>query len=157
MVRWFIQHYTVKYRPGRVHLNADCLSRIRSIQPYFEITDVPLLAERQSEDDLCQQIIKYIDDGELSVLNHCYPPVWVKEINLYTMQNGVLCRQHAPLSSKLRQVEQLQTVIPYSLRRTVCESQPSTVRVHFIPCKCIHFAYNCIEIHANVYFLHTIV
>ena len=123
--RWSVDlssmKYTVKYRPGRIHQNADCLSRIRSIQPYVERTDVPLLAERQSEDELCQQIIKYMDDGELSVLNRCYPPVWAKEINLYTMQNGVLCRQHAPPSSKRRRVEQLQAVIPYSLQQEILQ------------------------------------
>ena len=123
--RWAVElsgtKYTIRYRPGRVHENADCLSRIRSVRACNKEDDFPLLAIRQAGDHLCQQIIDYMDNGELSELHRKHPPIWVKEIQLYTIVNGVLLRHYAPSSSKRRHIEQLQAVVPYSLQKDILE------------------------------------
>ena len=51
--------------------------------------------------------------------NVLVPPIWVKEIELYSIRGGLLCRAFEPTSSKRRQFTQTQTVIPYSLRRAL--------------------------------------
>ena len=123
--RWSVElssmKYTIKYRAGRVNKNADCLSRIRAVQPYVENADMPLIAQKQRDDVLCQQIISYMADAELSELHSNYPPVWVKEIDLYSRIKGVLCRHHTPSSKRRRQIVQTQIVVPYSMQQSMLQ------------------------------------
>ena len=49
-----------------------------------------------------------MDTEELSELHQRHPPIWVKEIELYKVINGVLCCYYEPTSRKRRQITQLQ-------------------------------------------------
>ena len=111
--------YTIKYRPGRVHENADCLSRIPVASIEARPTELLVAIKEQASDPLCRDIRRYLDEGELSDENRALCPIWVKEINLYSVRDGILCRDFYPTSAKRRQFPQVQTVIPYSLRRSL--------------------------------------
>jgi transposase InsO family protein len=111
--------YTIKYRPGRVHENADCLSRIPVASIEARPTEYAIAMTEQSLDPLCCDIRRYLEEGILSDENRALHPIWVKEIELYSIQGGLLCRNSLPTSKKRRRFSQLQTVVPYSLRRSL--------------------------------------
>lgn len=123
LARWAVELAGTKntFRPGKVHQNADCLSRIRCVQVSSIKEETPLLVSHQKSDHLCQEILRYMDTGELSELHQRHPPIWVKEIELYTVINGVLCCYYEPTSRKRRQITQLQAVLPYSLRKEILQ------------------------------------
>ena len=118
--RWAIllagMKYKIKYIPGRVHQNADCLSRL-PIASITELTNESVsLAAKQKEDTLCTDIIEYLNNGEIEDKYKHNMPVWDKEIELYFMRNGKLYRELAGESTKRRPSPRAQIVLPLSLR-----------------------------------------
>ena len=104
-------NYTVKYRPGRIHENADFLSRI----PVCSVRASPanmVIIKEQDKDLLCKDIRTYMEKGELREENRNPYPSWAKEIELYFTRDGVLCREGPPISSKRRCSPQIQVVVP---------------------------------------------
>ena len=94
--RWSMRlsalNYTIKYRPGRVHENADFLSRIALVSEGDDLTKS--IREQQASDNICKAIIDYLDKG---ILTHENPiPIWAKEIDFFFIQNGILCRSNPP-------------------------------------------------------------
>jgi hypothetical protein len=113
-------NYTVKYRPGRIHENADFLSRI----PVCSVRESPanvVIINEQKKDLLCNDIYTYMKKGKLREDNRNPYPIWAKEIELYFTRDGVLCREGPPISSKRRRSPQIQVVVPLSLRKQLLE------------------------------------
>ena len=77
--------------------------------------------EEQQKDTLCRAIIEYMDNGILWDENQRAMPIWAKEIDLYFMANGLLCRTLIPVSKKRRPFKQTQIVVPRSLRKMLLE------------------------------------
>ena len=122
--RWSIMlantNYTVKYRPGRIHENADFLSRIPVCSVRASPTNVVMIKE-QEKDLLCNDIRAYMTKGELREENRNPYPSWAKEIELYFTRDGVLCREGPPISSKRRRSPQTQVVVPLNIRKQLLE------------------------------------
>ena len=133
--RWAIRlanvKYTIRYRPGRVHENADCLSRIpiasvTAVSPSMdettaETSDTKIIYEEQQKDRLCKEILAYWESGLLWDDDNRNPPTWAREIDLFFLSNGILCRNSTPYSKKRRQFSQQQIVMPLSLRKRLME------------------------------------
>ncbi|KAI9557136.1 hypothetical protein GHT06_016943 [Daphnia sinensis] len=98
--RWAIllaaTNYELKYRPGRIHQNADCLSRLKvaSIQPVPN--NIKLICEKQLEDELCVDIRNYLEKGELNEKYGQSKPDWAKEIAYFEIIEGTLYRHELP-------------------------------------------------------------
>lgn len=120
--RWAIQlastNYRIQYKPGRVHQNADCLSRIKVavIQEKGKQKEICL---KQAEDPLCIHIRNYLDNGELTEEHQVNNPVWVKEIEFYQVIDGVLYRKDFSTKTKKRNEVKFQVVLPLFLRPLV--------------------------------------
>ncbi|XP_045023691.1 uncharacterized protein K02A2.6-like [Daphnia magna] len=121
--RWAIllaaTNYELKYRPGRIHQNADCLSRLKiaSIQPAS--TNIKFICEKQMEDDLCVAIKNYLETGELDEKFCHSKPDWVKEIEYFEILEGTLYRHELPSTNSKRNELNHQLVLPLSLRHLV--------------------------------------
>ncbi len=121
--------YTIRYRPGRVNENADFLSRIPIAavttvveQPDpVEIGDTGVLYDEQQRDKLCKEILAYKDDGILWDEHSRDMPIWAKEIDLFFVSNGILCRTYTPTSKKRRPFVQKQVVVPLSMRKQLLQ------------------------------------
>jgi hypothetical protein len=113
--------YTIKYRPGRVNGNADFLSRIKVAAVQAIPRDNDVMHEEQQKDPLCKSIMTYLEDGILFDEDNRRMPIWAKEIELYFMANGILCRTLTPVSKKRRQFVQIQVVVPLSLRKMLLQ------------------------------------
>ncbi|KAI9565040.1 hypothetical protein GHT06_008785 [Daphnia sinensis] len=104
--RWAIMlgnlKYTVRYRPGRVNENADFLSRI------------PVVAVQVQPKDADKNGLLWEEDRRRM-------PTWAKEIELFTVEDGILCRSYISHSEKRRQFVQKQVVVPASLRQALVE------------------------------------
>ena len=91
--RWAIllagTNYKIKYRPGRIHQNADCLSRLRVSHIRIENSEIDIWAS-QAADPLCQAINNYLENGVLSEKDDKKRPIWAKEIELYFVKNRIL-------------------------------------------------------------------
>ena len=118
--RWAILlenlNYKIKYRPGRIHQNADCLSRLKIAS--VVTPQIQEIHKAQQDDELCQEILKLLECGELPE-KYATPPVWAKEIELYSIRDGLLYRHVAPSSSSRRLDPHCQLVLPLSLRPLV--------------------------------------
>lgn len=114
--------YKIRYRPGRVHENADFLSRIpvSAVEP--RLAEFKIAMKEQEKDTMCHEITEYLKNGTISNQKIKENPIWVKEIELYCMKGGLLCRKFLPSSKKRRQFIQIQTVVPYSLRKCVVQT-----------------------------------
>ena len=123
LARWALElsnlKYTIKYRPGRMNQNADCLSRM--LQITSEPTPVPLstIEEEQAKDPFCQAVMKYLNTGEMD--DPDYFPDWRKFIELFNIENGILVHYFLPIGKKLRKDEIRQVVVPLSLRPVIME------------------------------------
>ena len=121
--RWAIElsslKYKITYKPGKEHANADFLSRIRVVteEERSEFTDN--IIEEQRKDEICSKIASYLTEGILAEQDEIINPVWVKEIELFHIRNGVLRRDFHPSSKKRRKFIQEQTIVPYSLRKNI--------------------------------------
>uniref|UniRef100_A0A0P4ZJF0 RNA-directed DNA polymerase n=2 Tax=Daphnia magna TaxID=35525 RepID=A0A0P4ZJF0_9CRUS len=121
--RWAIllaaTNYELKYRPGRIHQNADCLSRLKvaSIQPVPN--NIKLICEKQLEDELCIDIRNYLEKGVLDEKFSQSKPDWAKEIEYFEIIEGTLYRHELPSKDSKRNEINHQLVLPYSLRHLV--------------------------------------
>ena len=124
-------NYTIKYRPGRVHENADFLSRIALVSEGDDLTKS--IREQQASDNICKAIIDYLDKG---ILTHENPiPIWAKEIDFFFIQNGILCRSNPPTSKRRRKFDQTQVVIPVTLQKELLKNyhdSPSAGHLAFV-------------------------
>jgi RNase H-like domain found in reverse transcriptase/Reverse transcriptase (RNA-dependent DNA polymerase) len=63
LARWALElsnmKYTIKYRPGRVNQNADCLSRMLKIDDR-PIVEQSIIVKEQRDDKFCQKILKVL-------------------------------------------------------------------------------------------------
>ncbi len=68
--RWAIfladNNYKIKYRPGRIHQNADCLLRLRVSHVRIENIDIWASQAADRADPLCQAINNYLENEILS-------------------------------------------------------------------------------------------
>lgn len=77
--RWSItlanMNYTIRYRPGRVHENADCLSRISVCfaSRVGRVETNATLIKEQNTDLLCQYIRRYMETGQMREENQGSP------------------------------------------------------------------------------------
>ncbi|KZR96334.1 Uncharacterized protein APZ42_009384, partial [Daphnia magna] len=114
--RWAIllsnMKFSVKYRPGRVHENADFLSRI----PMNLISAIPadnnVMCQEQQKDSLCKAIVTFLEQNEPWKKEDGPMPSWVSEIDYFFVENGLLCKHYEPTSVKRRNFEQCQVVVP---------------------------------------------
>ena len=124
-------NYEITYKPGRIHNNADTLSRIPAeteeetvaINTIRNIVSINILTsdeqeiesmERwQAKDDLCRRIRTYMEEGILSPEDEIERPIWVKEITLFKYIDGLIYRE-AP--TKQRNHTNTQLVTPLALR-----------------------------------------
>ena len=84
----------------------------------------------QSKDALCQKIRKYLETGEADEKHMKNPPIWIKEIECYTIMNGILYRSES--KRKHRSETNMQIVLPLSLRPTVLkEMHNANTAAHF--------------------------
>ena len=88
--------YKIVYKPGRIQNNADCLSRIQSVANISETDNSTPLSQEQSKDPLCNEIKNYLNEGLLTEDHTNNPPQWVKQIDLYHITNGILCKDFLP-------------------------------------------------------------
>ena len=120
--RWAIllagTNYKIRYRPGRIHQNADCLSRLRIASINVVDLNIDILAS-QTADPLCQSIINYLDNGILSTADGKKLPIWAKEIELYQIKNRILYRIEVPTTKSRRNIICQQVVLPLTLRPIV--------------------------------------
>ena len=81
--RWSIMlantNYTVEYRPGRIHGNADFLSQIPVCSVREGLTKVVIINE-QKKDLLCSDIYTCMKKRKLRRDNRNPYPIWAKEI-----------------------------------------------------------------------------
>ena len=86
--RWAIAlsavNYKIRYRPGRIHQNADCLSRLKvaSIQT-VDIPRLPEIVKQQRTDETCVMIRNYLLTGQLPTDCQHNFPTWAKEIEFF--------------------------------------------------------------------------
>ena len=86
--RWAIAlsavNYKIRYRPGRIHQNADCLSRLKvaSIQT-VDIPRLPEIVKQQRTDETCVMIRNYLLTGQLPTDCQQNFPTWAKEIEFF--------------------------------------------------------------------------
>ena len=120
--RWAIQlanvNYKIKYRPGKVHQNADCLSRIK-IASIHQTIRTDHISDQQTTDQLCIDIRTYLEEGELPPLENGIYPTWAKEIEFFKVINGVLYRREPPVKKGRRLDPNYQVVLPLALRPLV--------------------------------------
>ena len=86
--RWAIAlsavNYKIRYRPGRIHQNADCLSRLKvaSIQT-VDIPRLPEIVKQQRTDETCVMIRNSRLTGQLPTDCQQNFPTWAKEIEFF--------------------------------------------------------------------------
>lgn len=117
--RWSLElagyDYTIKYRSGKTHQNADTLSRIpicRATENYKGIKHF------QQEDQLCQEITQYLTNKILE--EPTKTPFWLKDIDKFVInKDGILIRRMEPLNDKCRNVITENPLIPVKLRKEI--------------------------------------
>ena len=135
--RWAIRlsstNYKIKYRPGRIHQNADCLSRLKIAN--VQLADQNMeICDKQAVDPLCMDIRNYLDNGYLSPENVEKMPIWAKEIDFYRVEKAILFRCEPSTKKSKRNVLNPQVVLPLSLRPLVLRE------MHDVP-SAAHLAY----------------
>ena len=120
--RWAIRlastNYKIKYRPGRIHQNADCLSRLKIANVQLADQNMEICI-KQAADPLCMEIRDYLDNGNLSPENEEKMPIWAKEIEFYRVIKGILFRCEPATKKSKRNILNPQVVLPLSLRPLV--------------------------------------
>ena len=120
--RWAIRlastNYKIKYRPGRIHQNADCLSRLKIANVQLADQNIEICI-KQAADPLCMEIRDYLDNGNLSPENEEKMPIWAKEIEFYRVIKGILFRCEPATKKSKRNILNPQVVLPLSLRPLV--------------------------------------
>jgi transposase InsO family protein/phosphotransferase system HPr-like phosphotransfer protein len=123
--RWAIElagvPYEIRYRPGRVHQNADALSRLKVASLTTTQTEekVNIICDSQNEDELCKEIKNYLDNGILDKKFENNKPDWAKEIEYFEVIDGILYRREIMTKKSKRNEINHQLVLPLSLRLQV--------------------------------------
>ena len=134
LARWAIElsnmRYTIKYRPGRVNQNADCLSRILTIED-GNFPSESIIRKEQKTDRLCNKIFTYLETGESD--DPDYFPDWKKHIEFFDITDGILIHELIPTGNKRRKENQI--VLPLTIRPTIM------TELHDNPSSGGHFAY----------------
>ena len=114
--RWAVQlanmKYKILYKPGRIHQNADGLSRIQMTSTTHDDESSLDITEKQLADPLCQVINNNHNEGALTPVDTDGLPIRVKEIQLYNNTNGIIIREFLPTSQKRRSEKKIQIVLP---------------------------------------------
>ena len=136
LARWAIElsnmKYTIKYRPGRNNQNADCLSRMLTIDEDATPSESTIKKEQES-DRLCIKITTYLEAGETDDPDDF--PDWKKHIEFFNLHNGILVHESIPTGFKRRKDKITQIVLPLSLRPLVLS------QLHDNPSSGGHFAF----------------
>ena len=123
--RWAIMlsnmKFTVQYRPGRVHENADFLSRIPMNLILAKPGDNEVMLREQQKDPLCKSILAFLRKNTPWSENDGPMPLWASEIDFFFLEDGLLCRHYEPTSTKRRPFAQSQVVVPLSLRKQLLQ------------------------------------
>lgn len=137
--RWAILlsnlNYKIVYRPGRIHQNADCLSRLKvsAISIGKENTNI---CKEQANDWLCTQIRNYLETGVLLDKNLATKlPIWAKEIEFFNVIENILYRFEPSTKNSRRNEVTQQLVLPLTLRPNVLKSlhdDPSAGHLAFL-------------------------
>ena len=144
LIRWSLElaehNFTIKYRPGRIHSNADGMSRlgiaaatqldrepaaVESDESESENTRIegqtPRILELQKEDELCREISYYLINKRLKKDEYGETPpdpFWLVGIALFKFdEEGILVRELHSANKRGRQTIRLQTVAPVSIRK----------------------------------------
>jgi len=110
---------TIEYRPGKVHRNADALSRI----PIGALNSIvfenpPDVSFEQRKDSFCKEIIEYLEEGKLPPGQQ--EPLWWKKIHLYTLSaDNMLLMKCIDLTR--REEERLLVVLPRAMREMILQ------------------------------------
>ncbi|KZS17759.1 Uncharacterized protein APZ42_016190 [Daphnia magna] len=119
--RWAIllsnMKFNVQYRTGRVHENADFLSRILINLISAIPADNNVMCQEQEKDSLCKAIVTFLEQNEPWKKEDGPMPSWDSEIDHFFVENGLLCKHYEPTSVKRRNIKQCQVVVPLSLRK----------------------------------------
>ena len=125
--RWSLElasyDYTIKYRKGRIHNNADALSRIPKESKEIEqinqiqiINQSERMKELQSKDEFCNEIIKFLTNGDIE---NNKEPFWMKQIGKFKINdNGLLVREMEPIGNR-RKYLTMNVVVPKSIRNEI--------------------------------------
>ncbi|KAI9551163.1 hypothetical protein GHT06_006378 [Daphnia sinensis] len=123
--RWAIllsnMKFSVQYRPGRVHENADFLSRIPMNLISVTPEDNNVMCQEQQKDSLCKAIVTFLEQNEPWKKEYGPMPSWVSEIDYFFIEDGLLCKHYESTSAKRRNFEQCQVVVPFSLRKQLLQ------------------------------------
>ena len=123
--RWAIQlsnmKFTVQYRPGRVHENADFLSRVQMNLILARPDDNLVMCQEQQKDPLCKAILAFIRKDSPWNKKDGPMPLWAAEKDFFFMEDGLLCKHYEPTSTKRRRFAQRQVVVPLSLRKQLLQ------------------------------------
>ena len=117
--RWSLElasyDYTVTYRRGKSHGNADALSRI----PINAISNgTKRMAELQREDPFCSAVITFIEKQELP--DEDLTPFWLQDIDrFYLSEEGVLKRTFEPINARKRGFLKDHVVAPEAMRKDI--------------------------------------
>jgi len=112
--------YKIKYKEGKIHRNADFFSRIPIAAIIEQPQEESLIRRAQDTDIFCRNIIFYLENGELLNPENKFPE-WMPHIELYCLNNNILCHEFHQTSQKRDRQVKLQVVLPWSLRKTVVE------------------------------------
>ena len=151
LIRWSLElaehDFTIKYRPGRIHSNADGMSRLgiaviteeerhnnESEVEESELTiiepAVPRILQLQKEDELCREISYYLINKKL--LKDQYgetpaDPFWLIGISLFSFdEEGILVRALHSSNKRGRQSSKTQTVVPIAIRTEIIRALHDT-------------------------------
>lgn len=122
--RWAISlssmKYKIKYKEGKVHRNADFLSRL----PIAVVEESPreksTIKNEQANDPLCRDIRFYIENGRLRDNSNKFPE-WLSHINLFKIREDILLHEFRSTSLKRAGEVVLQVVLPKTLRKAVVQ------------------------------------
>jgi hypothetical protein len=120
--RWEVElgslNYTIQYKPGRIHQNADCLSRLKIANVHAR-DELKEICAQKAQDPLCIHIRNFFDKGSLTEKHTNEYPIWAKEIELYEVIERVLYRKEIPTRKRKQNRILTQVVVPLTLRSVV--------------------------------------
>ena len=125
--RWSLElasyDYTIKYRKGRVHNNADALSRIPKESKEIEhinqiqiINQSERMKEFKSKDTFCNEIINFLANKHIQ---NNKEPFWMKQVEQFKInENGLFVRETEPIGNR-RKYLTMNLVVPMSIRNEI--------------------------------------
>ena len=151
LIRWSLElaehDFTIKYRPGRIHSNADGMSRLGigvitneeqksseveadEMSPPLVESQTPRILELQKEDELCREIAYYLINKKL--LKDQYgetppDPFWLIGVSLFSLdEKGILVRALHSSTKRGRQSIKTQTVVPIAIKTEIIRALHDT-------------------------------